>query len=297
MGQKVHPVGFRLGITQEHKSSWFAKPSKKGEFSKLIAEDSAIRTMLFQQLRQFGLTDVHIYRYADFLQVILYVSKPRMFAQHFQNLSYSFNRSNAKARAFNSNTDSPFYPQSRTKEANASSASHDNFGGQSIAQSILQTVKEVYKRSLMKQLTFQYARGIGEGQTKNNGEGIAQQKQLADFDDSKMSVMIKRSDSYNARAIAEQIREDLQKRLPFRRVLKQALSVLKQSQGGLRSEIKGAKIQISGRINGSEIARTEWTREGQVPLHTLRAKIDFCYVPAFTNYGVLGIKVWIYTDH
>ena len=73
MGQKVHPFGFRLGITQEYKSNWFAKPCKKGEFSQLIAEDSAIRTTLFQQLTQFGLTDVHINRHADFLQVVLYV--------------------------------------------------------------------------------------------------------------------------------------------------------------------------------------------------------------------------------
>jgi ribosomal protein S3 len=290
MGQKVHPVGFRLGITQEHKSSWFAKPSKKGEFSQLIAEDSAIRTMLFQQLRQFGLTDVHIYRYADFLQVILYVSKPRMFAQHFQNLPNTGNRGNANESNANSLAKSSSFFQKQTNTP-------DNFGGQSIAHSILQTLKTVHKRSLMKQLTFQHTPDVAETKTKGTAEAVSEQKQLADFDDSKMSVMIKRSDSYNARAIAEQIREDLQKRLPFRRALKQALSVLKKSQGGLRSEIKGAKIQISGRINGSEIARTEWTREGQVPLHTLRAKIDFCFVPAFTNYGVLGIKVWIYTDH
>ena len=242
MGQKVHPFGFRLGITQEYKSNWFAKPSKKGEFSHLIAEDSAIRTTLFQQLTQFGLTDVHINRHADFLQVVLYVSKPRIFTQYSIPEEQTHNHRNALG--------------------DTSSAS--------IANHIVYTLRYIHKRSLIRNLTH--------GEDK-------------DIDHSKLSVIIKRCDSYSARAIAQQIREDLQKRTPFRRCLKQALSTIKQSN------TKGAKIQIAGRLNGSEIARTEWTREGQLPLHTLRAKIDFCYVPAFTAYGVLGIKVWVYTSN
>lgn len=266
MGQKVHPYGFRLGITQGYKSNWFAKPSKKGEFSRLIAEDSAIRTMLFQQLRQFGLTDVHIDRHADFLQVQLYVSKPRVFAQQFQSSTHS---EEGKAQA-------------------------------SIAQKLLHTIESVHRRSLIPQLTFHHSvetsHAEDESEVTPSTSFPPHTKKEGQRDHSKLSVIIKRSHSYSARTIAEQIREDLQKRMPFRRALKQALSIIKNNNGELRGEIKGAKFQIAGRLNGSEIARTEWTREGQVPLHTLRAKIDFCYVPAFTNYGVLGIKVWVYTD-
>ena len=60
--------------------------------------------------------------------------------------------------------------------------------------------------------------------------------------------------------------------------------------------VEGIKIQIAGRLNGAEIARTEWAREGRVPLHTLRANIDYCAYPAQTIYGLLGIKVWIYKN-
>jgi len=311
MGQKIHPYGFRLGITQEHKSKWFAKPSKKGEFSKLIAEDSAIRTMLFQQLRQFGLTDVHVNRHADFLQVVLYVSKPRVFAQQLHQ--------NAKA-----NTSASMHEEYTNRRINPFSSYHvkrrNTNWNLSIAQRIVYTLKYIHRHSLVQQLnqndnqiaytasnTPTLSSSVHEHQDTDalkNTEGLQSQGEITPtlsnsinlVDDSKLSVIIKRSDSYSARAIAEEIKADLQKRTPFRRALKQALSVIKQSNGNLREEIKGAKIQVAGRLNGSEIARTEWTREGQVPLHTLRAKIDFCYVPAFTSYGVLGIKVWVYTN-
>lgn len=89
--------------------------------------------------------------------------------------------------------------------------------------------------------------------------------------------------------LAEFIQQQLEKRVPFRRVIKS--SVTKAQQAG----IKGIKIQISGRLNGAEIARTEWVREGQIPLHTLKANIDYCNHKAHTIYGILGIKVWVYT--
>jgi len=63
-----------------------------------------------------------------------------------------------------------------------------------------------------------------------------------------------------------------------------------------QAKVKGIKIQITGRLNGAEIARTEWAREGRVPLQTLRAQIDYCHYPAHTIYGVLGIRVWIFQD-
>jgi small subunit ribosomal protein S3 len=91
-----------------------------------------------------------------------------------------------------------------------------------------------------------------------------------------------------ASLIAEYIAQQLERRVSFRRVVRQAI------QRAQRAGIEGIKIQVAGRLNGAEIARTEWTREGRVPLHTLRADIDYAYHTASTIYGILGIKVWVF---
>lgn len=85
------------------------------------------------------------------------------------------------------------------------------------------------------------------------------------------------------------IAQQIEKRMPYRRVLKQSLSKIMSHK-----EIKGARIQVSGRLNGSEIARREWVGEGQLPRQTIRADIDYALVEANCSYGVIGVKVWIY---
>lgn len=92
----------------------------------------------------------------------------------------------------------------------------------------------------------------------------------------------------DAALIAEYIAQQLERRVSFRRVVRQAI------QRAQRAGIEGIKVQVSGRLNGAEIARPEWTREGRVPLHTLRADIDYAYCTASTIYGTLGIKVWVF---
>ncbi|MEO8891879.1 MAG: 30S ribosomal protein S3, partial [Coleofasciculaceae cyanobacterium] len=92
----------------------------------------------------------------------------------------------------------------------------------------------------------------------------------------------------DAGLIAEYIAQQLERRVSFRRVVRQAI------QRAQRADVQGIKIQVSGRLNGAEIARTEWTREGRVPLHTLRADIDYDYRTAKTIYGILGVKVWVF---
>lgn len=92
----------------------------------------------------------------------------------------------------------------------------------------------------------------------------------------------------NSRLVAEGIAQQLEKRVMFRRAMKRALQ-LAMKQGAL-----GVKICVSGRLGGAEIARSEWIREGRVPLHTLRADIDYALAEAHTTYGVLGVKVWIF---
>ena len=99
-------------------------------------------------------------------------------------------------------------------------------------------------------------------------------------------VEVERVDA-DAFLLAEYIAQQLEKRVAFRRTIRMAV------QRAQRAGVLGLKIQVSGRLNGAEIARTEWTREGRVPLHTLRAEIDYATKVASTTYGVLGIKVWV----
>lgn len=96
----------------------------------------------------------------------------------------------------------------------------------------------------------------------------------------------------DANIIAQNIAMQLEKRVSFRRAMKTSISSC------LRSGARGIKISCSGRLGGAEIARTEWYREGRVPLHTIRADIDYATIEAHTAYGVIGIKVWVYNgDH
>jgi small subunit ribosomal protein S3 len=97
-----------------------------------------------------------------------------------------------------------------------------------------------------------------------------------------------RKPEVDAQLIAESIGSQLEKRIMFRRAMKRAM------QNAMRLGAQGIKIESSGRLNGIEIARTEWYREGRVPLHTLRADIDYGFAEAKTTYGVIGIKVWVF---
>ena len=97
-----------------------------------------------------------------------------------------------------------------------------------------------------------------------------------------------RKPEVDAQLIADSITQQLEKRIMFRRAMKRAM------QNAMRLGAQGIKIMSSGRLNGAEIARTEWYREGRVPLHTLRANIDYATSEAMTTYGLIGIKVWVY---
>lgn len=92
----------------------------------------------------------------------------------------------------------------------------------------------------------------------------------------------------SAQLAAENVATQLERRVAFRRAMKKVI------QGALKSGAKGIKISVSGRLGGAEMARTEWYLEGRVPLHTLRAKIDYGFAEAHTTYGIIGIKVWIF---
>ena len=92
----------------------------------------------------------------------------------------------------------------------------------------------------------------------------------------------------DAYLVAENISQQLVKRVAYRRAMKRAM------QSAIRLGAKGIKVMVSGRLAGNEIARTEWLRDGSIPSHTLRANIDYGFSEALTTYGIIGIKVWIY---
>ena len=97
-----------------------------------------------------------------------------------------------------------------------------------------------------------------------------------------------RKPELDAQVIADGIAQQLEKRVQFRRAMKRAM------QNAMRAGAKGIKIMTSGRLNGADIARSEWYREGRVPLHTLRADVDYATSEALTTYGIIGLKVWVY---
>ena len=97
-----------------------------------------------------------------------------------------------------------------------------------------------------------------------------------------------RKPDLDARLVAQNVAQQLERRVMFRRAMKRVV------QNAMRQGAEGIKVQVSGRLGGAEIARTEWYREGRVPLHTLRADIDYAIYEAKTTYGILGVKVWIF---
>lgn len=206
MGQKIHPIGFRLGITQEHRSRWYADAKR---YPELLQEDHKIRQFVERTLSNAGIAAVRIERKADQIDLEIHTARPGVVVGR---------------------------------------------GGTGIEQLRAGLVEEL---------------GSGSRQIRIN------------------VVEVQRVDA-DAGLIAEYIAQQLERRVSFRRVVRQAI------QRAQRAEVQGIKVQVSGRLNGAEIARTEWTREGRVPLHTLRADIDYAYRTAKTIYGILGVKVWIF---
>jgi small subunit ribosomal protein S3 len=204
MGQKVHPIGFRIGVTQTHRSQWFAKPK---DYAKLVEEDLVIRQFVESRLPEAGISRVNISRQVDRIEIEFFTARPRALV-------------GAK--------------------------------GETLTQ-----LRDEIKAKLPE------TRNVALYVTKT------QQPEM------------------EAICIAENIAEQLEKRTPFRRTMRQA--IMRARKAGA----DGIKVQISGRLNGAEIARHEWAREGRVPLHTIRADIDYATARAQTLYGILGIKVWV----
>ena len=106
--------------------------------------------------------------------------------------------------------------------------------------------------------------------------------------DVRLNIAEIRKPELDSQLVADSIAQQIEKRVMFRRAMKRAV------MSTMRSGALGVKVRVSGRLNGSEIARTEWYREGRIPLHTFRADIDYGLSEAQTTYGVIGVKVWIF---
>ena len=203
MGQKVNPIGFRLGINRGWDSVWF---SKKREYGKLLIEDYKIRDYVKKNIINSGVSQVIIERKAKKCIVSIYTSRP----------------------------------------------------------------------------------GFVIGKKGSDIDKI--KKSLSKISSTEVSLNIKeiKKPELNAYLVAENIAQQLVKRIAFRKAMKRAM------QSTLRLGAKGIRVCLAGRLAGNEIARTEWLREGSVPLHTLRADVDYAEAEALTTYGIIGVKVWIY---
>jgi small subunit ribosomal protein S3 len=207
MGQKTHPLGFRLGITQDHKSKWYANFN---QYANILEEDDKIRTYINTIARTNSIANVHINRNGlnDQIQLNIETGKPGILVG-------------------------------------------DMGSG---LENLLNNLKKLLPAG--RQLTINV------------------------FEVEKVDL--------DASLLANLVAEQLEKRVAFRRAIREAL------QRAQKQNVNGIKIQVSGRLNGAEIARSEWIREGRVPLQTLRADIDYATQEANTIYGVLGIKVWLF---
>ncbi len=206
MGRKVHPIGFRLGITKECESKWFAEGA---EYAELLGQDIKIRELIRKRLGRAGISRLEIQRFPNQISITILTAKPGIVIGR------------------------------RGANVNALKAELEEFTG-------------VTGRNL------------------------------------RLDVVEVERPELDARLVAESVAEQLERRVSQRRAMRQAIS------RAMRAGAQGIKIACSGRLSGAEMARREWAREGRVPLHTLRADIDYALVEALSTYGRIGVKVWIY---
>jgi len=203
MGQKVNPIGFRLGINRGWDSIWYAK---KNNFGNYLVEDFKIRDYIKKNVVNSGVSKVMIERSIKKCFITIYTSRP----------------------------------------------------------------------------------GFVIGKKGSDIEKIKNKLSKITSNEVQLNIKEVKKPELNSFLVAENIAQQLVKRIAYRKAMKRAI------QSALRLGGRGIKVMVSGRLAGNEIARTEWLREGSIPLHTLRADVDYAEAEALTTYGIIGIKVWIY---
>jgi small subunit ribosomal protein S3 len=208
MGNKVNPIGIRIGIVRDWKSKWFSKK----EYKSNLKQDVEIRNAIMKKWKVASIADVIIERSAKAVKLIIETARPGVLIGR---------------------------------------------GG-----SGAEDLKKYVQNNFFK---------------KNRNINL------------KIEIQEIKYSEENAMVMAQNIAEQLEKRMSFRKVLKMSLEQIMKNK-----TVKGAKIEISGRLGGAEMSRREWEAKGTLPLHTLRANIDFARATAFTSYGTIGVKVWVY---
>jgi small subunit ribosomal protein S3 len=203
MGQKVNPIGLRLGINRTWDSRWFADGH---EYGKLLHEDIKVRKELKQRLNQAGVSRIIIERPHKKCRITIYAARP----------------------------------------------------------------------------------GVIIGKKGADIEKLRKDMSVLTGSEVHLNIVEIRKPETDAQLVAENIAQQLERRIAFRRAMKRSI------QSTMRLGAKGVRINVSGRLGGAEIARMEWYREGRVPLHTLRADIDYGFAEAKTTYGIIGVKTWIF---
>nr|QKV46856.1 ribosomal protein S3 [Oceaniopteris gibba] len=214
MGRKIHPLGFRLGVSQKHYPHRFAQTK---DYPKFLEGDRQIRTSVEKYIAKHvkdatnygGVGRIEIQRKTDLIRVNIHTGFPDLLIEE-QSLGITQMKSG------------------------------------------IENILGIESRKL---------RVVSSSITQPYGE---------------------------PKILAEHVASQLRNRVPFRRTMKKAIELV------ARTSDRGVKIQIAGRLNGSEMARVEWAREGRVPLQTIKARIGYSYHPAQTIHGVLGIKTWIF---
>ncbi|MFP4144506.1 MAG: 30S ribosomal protein S3 [Phycisphaeraceae bacterium] len=207
MGQKVHPFGFRVGVTEAHRSRWYAPKALYGE---LLVEDEKIRTFCDKRLNRqppfAAVSDIHIERTREELKVIVRTARP----------------------------------------------------------------------------------GLVIGPKGSEIDRLTNELQALTGRNVSINVVEVSNPDTNAQLVAESLAEQLKRRASFRRILKM------KAEATMNAGAKGVRIQLSGRLGGHEMSRSEDIRLGSIPLQTLQASVDYGFAQSFTTYGVIGVKVWVY---
>ncbi len=203
MGRKVHPYGFRVGVTKDWQSKWFAGVR---QYPELALEDVKLRKLIMTTLPEAGVSNISIDRNANQVTLTVHTAKP----------------------------------------------------------------------------------GIVIGRGGANAEALRNRLQAATDRRIRLNIEEIRVPELDAYLVAKSVAEQLERRVAFRRAMKQ--SVLRTMQRGAL----GCRVKIGGRLGGSEMSRTEHEMQGRVPLHTLRADIDFGQAEAHTTFGLIGVRCWIY---
>ena len=203
MGQKVHPIGFRLGITKQHNSQWYAEKSK---YTENLLKDIEVRERLSSQLAHASVSRIEIERTADNARVFIHTARP----------------------------------------------------------------------------------GVVIGKRGEDIDRMREEVTLLMGIPVTLSIQEIRKPDLDAQLLADSVAQQLERRVMFRRAMKRAV------QNAMRQGAEGVKVRVAGRLGGAEIARSEWHSEGRVPLHTLRADIDYGLSEAKTTYGIIGVKAWVF---